>query len=95
MMTFRGKILYNSYPLEMRKNVEKLIVEIERDSQSVDNILQNLSSLDYVLNKIVYLKSHSVNMMFKDAIVLKKEQVDQMTKDRGMLALRGLMQNAL
>jgi len=73
MMTFRGKYLDNSDLLEMRKNVEKLIVEIERDNQSVDNILQNLSSLDYVLNKIVYLKSHSVNMMFKDAIVLKKE----------------------
>ena len=72
-MTFRGKYLDNSDLLEMRKNVEKLIVEIERDNQSVDNILQNLSSLDYVLNKIVYLKSHSVNMMFKDAIVLKKE----------------------
>jgi hypothetical protein len=34
-------------------------------------------------------------MMFKDAIVLKKESLDEITKERGMYALRGLMQNAL
>ncbi|CDW85304.1 UNKNOWN [Stylonychia lemnae] len=85
MMTFR----------EMRKNVEKLIIVIEKDSQSVDNIMLNLQNLDYVLNKIVYLKVHALNMIFKDTIVLKKQDIDDYTKSRGLVALRGLMQNAL
>ena len=49
---------------------------MEEDNKGLDDVLTNLKSLDYVLNKIVYLKSHAVNMMFKDAIVLKKEVPD-------------------
>jgi len=58
-------------------------------------INDNLKNLEYVLNKIVYLKSHAVNMMFKDAIVLKKEAPDEETIKRGMRAFKIMMQNAL
>eukprot|EP00347_Sterkiella_histriomuscorum_P010844 403374708 len=85
MMTFR----------EMRKNIEKLTAEIEKDNLSIDNVQVNLQNLDYVLNKIVYIKSHAVDMMFKDAIVLKKEEIDQETKVRGMQSLQNLMTDAL
>jgi hypothetical protein len=57
----------------MRKSIDKLIQDLEEDNEGLDVIHNNLKNLDFVLNKIVYLKSHSVNMMFKDAIVLKKE----------------------
>lgn len=57
----------------MRKNIDKLVTDLEEDSESLEVIGNNLKNLDFVLNKIIYLKSHSVNMMFKDAIVLKKE----------------------
>jgi hypothetical protein len=60
MMTFRL----------MRKNIEKLIQDLEENQIGIDMVSNNLKSLDYVLNKIVYLKSHAVYMMFKDAIVL-------------------------
>ena len=63
----------------MRKNIDKLIQDLEEDNKSLDEIQQNLKSLDYVLNKIVYLKSHAVNMIFKDAIVLKREKPDEKT----------------
>ena len=59
--------------VEMRKNIDKLVTDLEEDSESLEVIGNNLKNLDFVLNKIIYLKSHSVNMMFKDAIVLKKE----------------------
>lgn len=51
--------------------------------------------MDYVLNKIVYLKSHAVNMMFKDAVVLKKEELDDNTVVRGMHLLKNLLNDAL
>jgi len=63
----------------MRKSIDKLIQDLEEDNEGLDVIHNNLKNLDFVLNKIVYLKSHSVNMMFKDAIVLKKENLDSST----------------
>lgn len=68
----------------MRKNIDKLIIDLEEDNESLDVIQNNLKNLDFVLNKIVYLKSHSVNMMFKDAIVLKKEELDDLTINKGL-----------
>ena len=47
--------------------------------QGLDVIESNLTNLDYVLDKIVYVKSHALNMMFKDAIVLKKETLNDNT----------------
>lgn len=79
----------------MRKNIDKLIQDLQEDNEGLDIIQNNLKNLDYVLNKIVYLKSHAVNMMFKDAIVLKKESLDEQTVFKGMNTLKGLMQNAL
>ncbi len=79
----------------MRKNIDKLIQDLQEDNEGLDVIQNNLKNLDYVLNKIVYLKSHAVNMMFKDAIVLKKEALDEITICRGMNTLKGLMHNAL
>lgn len=54
-----------------------------------------MKNLDYVLNKIVYLKSHAINMMFKDAVVLKKEQLSQDTIDKGMRAFKEMMKNGM
>lgn len=62
---------------QMRDDVDKLVIELEKDSLAVDTIDQNLETLDYVLNKIVFLKSHSIGMMFKGAIILKKEEPDE------------------
>ena len=76
--------------------MNKLILDLEEDSAGLDVIFGNLKNLDYVLNKIVYLKSHAVYMMFKDAIVLKKEkQLDEDTVVKGMHKMKGLIQNAL
>lgn len=60
----------------MRSNIEKLIADLEEDNQSLEVIQDNLKNLDYVLNKIVFLKSHAINMMFKDAVVIKNEQLN-------------------
>jgi hypothetical protein len=57
----------------MRNSIDKLIQDLDEDNEGLDIINNNLKNLDFVLNKIIYLKSHSVNMMFKDAVVLKKE----------------------
>ena len=61
----------------------------------MDVIHSNLKNLDYVSHKIVYLKSHAINMMLKDTIVLKKESLDERTVIRGMNNLKSLMENAL
>jgi hypothetical protein len=63
----------------MSKNIDRLITDLEDDKDNLDIIQNNLKNLDYVLNKIVYLKSHAVNIMFKDAIVVKKKQIDEIT----------------
>jgi hypothetical protein len=70
--------------IEIKKNTDKLIQDLEDDSEGLVVSHNNLKNLDYVLNKIVYLKSHSVNMMFKDAIVLKKEPLDEQTIALGL-----------
>ena len=72
----------------MRKNIDKLIQDLEEDNEGLDVIQNNLKNLDYVLNKIVYLKSHAVNMMFKDAIILKKEPLDEITVNKGINAFQ-------
>ena len=43
----------------------------------------------------MYLKSHAVDMMFKDAIVLKKEKLDDDTKIKGINTLKYMMESAL
>lgn len=43
----------------------------------------------------MYLKSHAVDMMFKDAIVLKKENLDDETKQKGINTLKSMMNSAL
>ena len=79
----------------MRKNIDKLIQDLQEDNEGLDVIQNNLKNLDYVLNKIVYLKSHAVNMMFKDAIILKKEPLDEKTVNKGIAAFQQLMEKAL
>jgi hypothetical protein len=68
---------------------------LEEDQIGIDLVQNNLKSLDYVLNKVVYIKSHAVNMMFKDAIVLKKETLNEETLRKGMIALQELMKNSI
>lgn len=79
----------------MRKNLERLIQDLEEDQMGIETVQNNLKSLDYVLNKIVYLKSYAVNMMFKDAVVLKKEPLNEVTLQKGMFALEDLMKSAI
>ena len=71
--------IYSKIFLDMSKNIDRLITDLEDDKDNLDIIQNNLKNLDYVLNKIVYLKSHAVNIMFKDAIVVKKKQIDEIT----------------
>jgi hypothetical protein len=52
-------------------------------------------NLDFILKKIIFLKSHAINMIFKDAIVLKKEQLDDKTKEDGIEVLQKLMTKAI
>jgi hypothetical protein len=59
--------------LEMRNNIDKLINDLEEDNESLEVISNNLKNLEFILNRIVYLKSHAINMVFKDAVILKKE----------------------
>lgn len=79
----------------MRKNIDKLIKDLEKGSKGLDNIQFNLQNLDYSLSKIVYLKSHAINMIFKDAVVLKKEPLDEGTIEKGMNSLRTLVSGAV
>ena len=79
----------------MRFSIDKLVQDLVEDNEGLDVISNNLKNLEFVLNKIIYIKSHSVNMMFKDAIVLKKEALDKDTIDRGMKQLSSMMENAL
>lgn len=79
----------------MRNNIDKLVSILEKDSTGVDTIFSNLQQLDYVLNKIVYLKSHAINMMFKDAVVLKKEAPDEYTVVRGLSLLKNMLHDAI
>lgn len=79
----------------MRFSIDKLVQDLVEDNEGLDVISSNLKNLEFVLNKIIYIKSHSVNMMFKDAIVLKKEALDKDTIDRGMKQLSSMMENAL
>ena len=54
-----------------------------------------MKNLDNILNKIVYLKSHAINMMFKDAIILKKEKLNEETIKKGSLTLEKIMKKAM
>ena len=63
----------------MRNNIDKLIIDLEEDNESLDVITNNLTNLEFILNRIVYLKSHAINMVFKDAVILKKEQLEERT----------------
>lgn len=67
----------------MRNSIDKLVLDLVEDNEGLDVINGNLKNLDFVLNKIVFLKSHSVNMMLKNAVVMKKENVD-----KGLLQLQ-------
>ncbi len=75
----------------MRHNIEKLILDLQEDNEGLDVIFNNMRNLEFVLNKIIYLKSHSVNMMFKDAVILKKESLNDKTIKKGMDQLQDLM----
>ena len=81
--------------LEMRNNIDKLINDLEEDNESLEVISNNLKNLEFILNRIVYLKSHAINMVFKDAVILKKEQLEEKTIQRGIEVLKNLMEKSI
>ena len=79
----------------MRNNIDKLINDLEEDNESLEVISNNLKNLEFILNRIVYLKSHAINMVFKDAVILKKEQLEEKTIQRGIEVLKNLMEKSI
>ena len=65
----------------MRRNIDRLIQDLEEDNTGLDVITTNMKNLDFILKKIIFLKSHAINMIFKDSIVLIKEPIDERTKE--------------
>jgi hypothetical protein len=51
MMTFRL----------MKNNIDRLVEDLNIGMESIKVISNNLQNLDYVLNKVIYLKSYALN----------------------------------
>lgn len=96
-MTFRCKQTLSFYNfLVMRKNIDKLIIDLEEDKECLEVVSSNMKNLDFILNKIVFFQNHSLNLMFKDAIILKRDEIlDNDTINRGLSVLHTLMRNAI
>ena len=41
----------------MRRDIDRLMTDLDDDNESIDTIMTNLRNLDQVLNKVVYFKS--------------------------------------
>lgn len=60
----------------MKGIMEKMTNDLGESLENMEIISQNTENVDTLVNKIAYLRSHHVHMMFKDAVVLKKEKID-------------------
>jgi hypothetical protein len=81
--------------INIRNNLRKINVTLVEDSASIDVIQTNLMNLDFVSNEIIYLKSHAVNRIFKDAVIIKNEPLDDNVINDGMTQLHELLEKSI
>lgn len=76
--------------------LEKLITDQKNDFEGLDILIDSLKTLHDVVNKIVFLKKHTVELIFKGLVVINKNETpDEEVVNRGMKYLESMMQKAL
>ena len=60
--------------LEIRSHLDKLLIDMQKDSDSIEVLEGNIQSLHDVLSKILVLNKHKVEMIFKGSLVIKKDE---------------------
>lgn len=79
----------------MKRNLEKVEQDLNDNKDGLENIYSDIRSVELVLNRIMYIKSHAMSVMFKDAIVIKKQRLTDETIKKGSICLEKLIRNAM